>query len=120
MAVVNCKICNKEYETCNTCASQKKYKPWRSIVDSVEHYKIYLAIHGYTILKDKEQAKKTLQGCDLSGLQTFRPEIKTVIEEIMAEPKKNKRTSIKNAKENKEVKIEMNESVSNDVKEDVE
>ncbi|MBO4996501.1 MAG: hypothetical protein J6D02_00700 [Lachnospira sp.] len=80
-----CKICNKGYQICNSCAGQKKVKPWRTVTDTMEHYKIYLAIHGYTISMDKASARAELKNCDLSGLQNFKPEIRSVINEIMSE-----------------------------------
>lgn len=113
MAIAKCKICNREYDVCNTCESQKKLRPWRTVVDSVEHYKIYLALHGYTISKDKVRAKVALQNCDLSDLKNFNPEIKAVIKEIMAEPSKNKKVSSKG-------KRTKDNDIKNDIKEDVE
>lgn len=49
----------------------------------MEHYKIYLAIHGYTLSGNREKAAKELRNCDLSGLENFNTEIRTVIEEIL-------------------------------------
>ena len=89
----HCKICGKGYYSCNSCLAQKTIKPWRSIVDSIEHYKIYLIIHEYTISKNKENAKQALQAYDLSGLETFNPEIKAVINEIMSESQRTKSSS---------------------------
>lgn len=85
-----CSICGNGYHICNSCLEQKSFKPWRTVTDTIEHYKIYLAIHGYTVSKDKESAKNELQMCDLRDLKNFNPEIKAVIEEIMAETKKKK------------------------------
>ncbi len=101
-----CSVCGNGYHICNSCAEQKSLKPWRSVTDTIEHYKIYLAIHGYTLYKDKESAKKELENCDLSGLENFNPEIRSVIKEIMAEPKK--RTVAKKDKSITEVKKEEN------------
>ena len=91
----HCAICGDGYHVCKSCLEQQTFKPWRTIVDSVEHYKIYLALHGYTLSKDKEQAKKELNNCDLSGLENFKPEVKKVIKEILTEKKKIKNTSKK-------------------------
>lgn len=113
-----CKICNSGYHVCNTCLNEKKFKPWKTVTDTPEHFLIYSAIHSYTISKDKEKARSDLQKCNLSGLENFRPKIKSVIEEIMSEPKKNKRTSSKKMKEeNVEIEVENNimEESNNDV-----
>lgn len=95
-----CSICGVGYHICKSCKEQQTFKPWRTVVDSIEHYKIYLVLHGYSLTKDKEKAKSELQKCDLSDLENFKPNIKSVIKEIMADPKKNKRTS-KNVDEEK-------------------
>ncbi|MEY8424646.1 hypothetical protein AALB52_18275 [Lachnospiraceae bacterium 38-14] len=111
-----CAICNEGYHICNSCHNQKVFKPWRTVTDTIEHYKIYLAIHRYTVTKNKELAREELQKCDLTGLESFNPEIKSVIKEIMAgnegtvEPVKVK-TSYKKRKEYTEVK---NEGINND------
>lgn len=104
----HCSICNKGYHICNTCKNEKKFKPWRTVTDTIEHYKIYMAIHGYTITKNKEQARAELQNCDLSGLESFNPEIKSVINEIMENPLKVKAPSRKR-KEYTEEENEENE-----------
>ncbi len=94
-----CSVCGKGYHICNSCLEQKSLKPWRTITDTIEHYKIYMAIHGYTLSQNKEIAKQELQNCDLSGLENFNPEIKAVIKEIMTEPKRAKAVSKKEKQE---------------------
>lgn len=86
MANVTCAICGKNYEVCNSCLEQKTFKPWRTVTESLEHYKIYSAIHGYTLSKNKEKAKASLQNCDLSNQEHFLPEIQAVLKEILTEP----------------------------------
>lgn len=82
MANATCAICGKNYEVCSSCLEQRAFKPWRAVTDCMEHYKIYAAIHGYTISKNKERAKTALQNCNLSGQEHFLPEIRAVINEI--------------------------------------
>lgn len=85
-----CSICGKGYHVCNSCLEQRTFKPWRTVTESIEHYKIYLAIHDYTISGDKQKAKKELENCDLSELENFIPEIRSVIKEILKEDEQKK------------------------------
>ncbi len=89
----HCSICGKGYYLCQSCKNEKKFKPWRTVTDTIEHYKIYMAIHGYTVTKNKDIAKAELQNCDLSDISSFKEEIKKVINEITAEPVKVKPAS---------------------------
>lgn len=108
-----CKICGKGYHVCNTCKNQKVFKAWRSVTDTVGHFLIYSVIHNYTITKNKELAKNELEKCDLTGLKNFRPEIKSVIEEIMQEPMKveldNSKNMVKRKEKGKSVEETINE-----------
>ncbi len=81
----HCDICGAGYHICNTCLQQKSFKSWRVVTDTVEHYKIYMAVHGYTLSQDKETAKRELEKYDLSGLEDFNPPIRAVIQEILSE-----------------------------------
>lgn len=115
----HCSICSKGYHICNTCKNEKNFKPWRTVTDTIEHYKIYMAIHGYTVTKNKEQAKAELQNCDLSDINSFKSEIKTVITEIMSEPMKIKPTtqSPKRNKKADEIKTNMKNVSVSEIKE---
>lgn len=95
MAITQCRICNRDYEVCNDCLSQKTLRPWRSVVDTLEHYKIYYILHDYSVTKNKEEAKAELQKCDLSDMENFVPEIKEVINEIIEDVTKGKHSSKK-------------------------
>ena len=88
MATERCAICNAEYEVCNFSV-QSKTRPWRVVVDTLEHYMIYLAIHGYTISKNKAKAKEELEKCNLSDVDTFLPEVQAAIKEILADDAKD-------------------------------
>lgn len=82
-----CDICGKRYYVCKTCQTVKTFKPWRTITDTLEHYKIFIALSEYTRTKNKEEAKEQLSHCDLSDLESFPDRIKNVIKEITVEPK---------------------------------
>ena len=42
-----CAVCGERYHICNACKSVKTYKPWRTITDSAQCYKLYLIVHDY-------------------------------------------------------------------------
>ena len=101
-----CDICGKKYHICSSCKEVKSFTPWRTVTDTIQHYLIFLALSEYTKTKDKEKAKEELSKCDLSELDTFNENIKTVIKEIMAEGKEKivETVSEENVKENVEIK----------------
>ncbi len=107
----HCSICGKGYYLCQSCKNEKKFKPWRTVTDTIEHYKIYMAIHGYTVTKNKDIAKVELQNCDLSDMSSFKEEIKKVINEITAEPVKVKPVS--RVRKNK-TDVEPQENIENE------
>ena len=80
-----CAICGKGYHVCQDSLDQKTFRPWRTVTDTAGHYRIYLAIHSYTLTKDKAAAKDMLEKCDLSGVETFPPDIQKIINEIRSE-----------------------------------
>lgn len=101
-----CDICGKKYHVCNSCKEVKSFTPWRTVTDTMQHYLIFLALSEYTKTKDKEKAKEELSKCDLSELDTFNENIKTVIKEIMAERKEKivETVSEETVEENVEIK----------------
>ena len=89
-----CAICGKKYHACNTCSSIKTFKPWRTITDSIDCYKIYQIVYDYTNkIIDKDKAKELLGDCVMPD--TFQLHIKKVIKEIMNVDKVKKTTSKK-------------------------
>lgn len=99
-----CDICGKPYRVCNSCKEVKSFTPWRTVTDTMQHYIIFLALSEYTKTKDKEKAKEELSKCDLSELDTFNENIKSVIKEIMAEEKIVETVSKETVEENVEIK----------------
>ena len=96
-----CAICGKPYYCCNGSIAAKSFTPWKKIVDSVEHYKIFMTLMSYTNKAiSKEQAAKELSNCDLAGSDAFLDNIREAINEILgeAEPVKQPKSN-KNAKQ---------------------
>ena len=60
MGNAKCAICNRDYEICNSCKSQKIFKPWRSIVDS-EQFERYYESEDVVYCKDPKQQKLYLK-----------------------------------------------------------
>lgn len=88
-----CSICGKPYRVCRTCEEITSFTPWKTVTDTLPHYMIYLILAEYNKDKNKAKAKKELEKCDLSGLESFDSDVKKVIETIMnsdvKEDKKN-------------------------------
>lgn len=93
-----CAICNKNYYFCLDCGNAKSFTPWRTIVDTIEHYKIYIIIQDYVNKRiNKTEASRQLSQLDLSEKDNFVTEIKDVINDILKEEevvvkKKNKKS----------------------------
>ena len=99
-----CDICGKKYHICSSCKEVKSFTPWRTVTDTMQHYLIFLALSEYTKTKDKEKAKEELSKCDLSELDTFNENIKSVIKEIISVEKNVEIVSEETVKENVEIK----------------
>lgn len=79
-----CAICGKAYYACKSCGEYKRLYPWKMFTDTLEHYKIYQIIHGYSIgVYDKQETKAKLQNVDLSDLNTLIESIQTIIKDIL-------------------------------------
>lgn len=112
-----CDVCGKKYHMCYSCEEIKTFNPWKRVVCTVECFKIYMAVHGYTVTKDKEMARKALSSCDLSELESFSDNIKQAIKEILSDDKENATDSmvkIKTPKRSKAVTVadETNDKIS--------
>lgn len=82
-----CKICGKPYYVCMSCASAMKSHPWKVFTDTANCYKVFQIVRGLsTGVYDKNEAKSRFLVVDLSELDTFRPHIKTIIEDVLTEP----------------------------------
>lgn len=95
MNKATCVICGKNYDVCLSCKDQARIKPWRSIADSADCYKIFLVLtqynNGYI---SKDEAKKQLGEIQYS-IDTLKEDVRVKVIEIMSV--ENERTSIKKA-----------------------
>ncbi len=81
-----CSICGKGYYLCLACKSHRT-TPWKVLTDTAEHYKIHQVIKGYmNKVYTKDEANKKLKAIDLTGIEDFKPNIKSILYEIMSTP----------------------------------
>lgn len=81
-----CSICGKAYHICMSCRDSMALSPWKIHTDTSEHFKIYQILHGYsTGVYSKDEAKSKFQMVDLSDLDSFKENIKSIIKEILKE-----------------------------------
>ena len=82
----NCAICGKPYHVCMSCLDSIRLSPWKIHTDTSEHFKIYQIIHGFTSnVYNKNEARIKLNNIDLQDLESFRPNIKEIIKDILKE-----------------------------------
>lgn len=81
-----CSICGKPYHMCASCKDMMRIRPWQLYTDVSEHFKVYQVLHGYsTKVYDKNEARDRLKNIDLSDLDSFRDNIKDIINDILKE-----------------------------------
>lgn len=78
-----CVICGNQYKVCLSCKEQIRPRPWKSITDTIDCYKIFLAItqynNGYT---SKEEAREQLESIKYDEdhlLESVRKKIKEIM-----------------------------------------
>ncbi len=83
-----CSICGKEYYACLSCHDSMRNNPWKVFTDTSEHYKVFQIVRGYnTKIYTKEEAKEKFKNVNLDDMESFRPHIKQIIEDIIKEEK---------------------------------
>ena len=81
-----CSICGNPYYKCLSCRDMAKLQPWKMFTDSAEHYKVLQAIRGYnTGVYTKDEFKSKLKNIDLSDLESYKDNIKTLIKDVLKE-----------------------------------
>jgi hypothetical protein len=83
-----CDICGEPYYLCISCRDAMKANPWKIHCDTAVHYQVYQVVHGFnTGVYTKDEAKMKFKNINLDDMNTFRPHIKKVIEDILKEDK---------------------------------
>ena len=83
-----CIICGKSYHKCLSCRNAMKLQPWKMYTDSAEHYKVFQAVRGYnTNVYTKDEFRSKLKNIDLSDLENYKENIKTLIKNVLREDK---------------------------------
>ncbi len=81
-----CSICGKGYYMCLSCKDSMKLSPWKIHCCSVDCYKTYQVVRGFsTGVYTKEEFKSKLQNIDLSNLENYREHIKVLIKDTLKE-----------------------------------
>lgn len=88
---LTCAVCGTEYDGCRTCHNHD-ITSWKMITDTENHFAIFVILHKYNVLKSitKEQAKRELLECDVTGYETFPKSIKASIEDILDKKEESK------------------------------
>lgn len=112
-----CSICGKAYYMCNSCKDMKNLQPYKLHTDTVEHFKVYQIIHGYsTGVYDIAETKAKLQTVDLSDMKDYKDNINKIIKTILAYDD-NKNTKTNETKTvSKRVRNKSNKTVETDNK----
>lgn len=83
-----CTICGKPYYVCMSCQDAMRLTPWKIHTDTAEHFKVSQVVHGVsTNVYTKDEAKMKLKNINLDDIDTFKPHIKKIIEDILKEDK---------------------------------
>ena len=78
-----CVLCGTGYHACDSCNKEKTFTPWRTLTDTIEHYKIFTVLKDYNNkLIDRDKAKELLSGLDLSGKDNYKESSKKVLADI--------------------------------------
>lgn len=116
-----CTVCGNGYHLCLSCKDKMKLQPWKAFTDTAEHYKIHQIIHGFsTKVYTKDEVRSKLKNVDLSDLETFKPNIKAIIKDILkeksVEPSVKMDVPVASRKKNYKVnKVEVNENTNSDI-----
>ena len=85
-----CICCGKAYTYCGNCPADKHLETWHALYCSDNCHDIFEAANDYNFdLLTKEEAKKQIEACDLSNLESFNKIVKADVHKIIDDEKKH-------------------------------
>lgn len=80
-----CIICGKEYDACLSCKDKISLRPWKTVTDTIDCYKLFLVLAQFNKGSlTKDVAKKQLSNIKYN-LDELKEHDKKVVLEIMSE-----------------------------------
>lgn len=80
-----CIMCGNKYDACLSCKDKIALRPWKTITDTVDCYKLFLIITQYNKgILSKESAKKQLSAIKYD-FDSLKETDKSVIQTILAD-----------------------------------
>ena len=105
-----CSICGNPYYVCMSCKDAMSANPWKAFCDTASHYQVFQIVRGYnTNMYTKDEAKDKLKNINLNDIDSFKPNIKKIVENILKEESVIEITNI----DTKVTEIESNVAVEN-------
>lgn len=84
MANAKCAICGKDFDMKYHCNRNGSSQPWMAHCDTAEHFKVFQIVNGYTGgVYEADEAKLKLESVDTSDKDTYRDNIKAIVEQIL-------------------------------------
>ena len=81
-----CVLCGIGYYACDTCNNVKTFTPWRTLTDTIEHFKIFAILRDYNNkIIDRKTAQELLKNLDLSDKENYKDSVKKVLLDIYTE-----------------------------------
>ncbi|MCI8356685.1 MAG: hypothetical protein HFI51_00850 [Lachnospiraceae bacterium] len=78
-----CVLCGAGYHSCDLCSKTTAFTPWRTLTDTLEHFRIFMVLKDYNNqIIDREHAKELLSALDLSGHETYRESARRLLADI--------------------------------------
>lgn len=80
-------MCGTGYHACDSCEKEKAFTPWRTLTDTIDHYKIFMVLRAYHNQEiGRTQARQMLSFLDLSDRKQYKDTARKILADIYADP----------------------------------